>query len=90
MANELKWAIPGTNLNVANLHCFPFPRKSSYRIKQYFHSHPVNSNSDETFRQPPTPGEILQMCLGEVQEATTINLMGWSSWCEVALEVVLS
>jgi hypothetical protein len=90
IAPELKWTIHGANINVAKLHCFPLLRKSPYRIKQYFHPHPVNSNSDEAFRQPPTSREILQLCLGEVQEASTINLMGWSSWCEVALEVVLS
>ena len=78
------------NSQIAKLCHFPRFGKLPCRVKQYFHLHSVDSDSDDTVRQPPRSGMFLQMFPHKVMEKLTISLMSWSPGEEKSLEVVFS
>ncbi len=78
----------GSNEDITKLLYFPSLRESSCRIEQYFHSHPISSNSDEVVHQPPTASNFLQLCLSKLHEMLTIDLMNRTTRGEIALEIV--
>jgi hypothetical protein len=74
MMTLLKGANHRANINIAKLLHLPTPGISSNRIKQYFHLHPMSSDSDELIWQSPAPSRILQRCFSKVREMMTIKL----------------